>query len=51
MESSMTTILHVAMAATAVTAGIGIAAIINAIRLNKEKHTRQDTRHKLPAAS
>ena len=34
----MNTLLYFAMGLTVATAGVGVAAIVNAIRLNREKH-------------
>lgn len=48
----MNIILYIAMGLTALTAGIGIAAIANAVRLNKQKHSEVSSGHrKLPAAT
>jgi hypothetical protein len=48
----MNIILYIAMGLTALTAGIGIAAIANAVRLNKEKHGEISSSHpKQPAAT
>jgi hypothetical protein len=41
----MNAVLYFAMGLTAATAGVGIAAIVNAIRLNREKHGEVQPAH------
>jgi hypothetical protein len=42
--------LYIAVALTAVTAGVGVAAIVNAVRLNREKHGERTDQRNVPAS-
>jgi len=46
----MSTALFLAMVSLiAATAGVGVAAIVNAVRVNKAKHGEQSGHHNFPA--
>jgi len=42
--------LYLAIALTAVTAGVGVAAIVNAVNVNREKHGERPDQRKLPVS-